>query len=94
MARRLLIVEGTFSIKGRGLVLVPGFLILGEERFQAGDPLLIHRPDGSRLEWKIGGIEIILASPPRPRNEVSILLKDLNKEDVPIGTEVWSVDSP
>ena len=94
MARLLFVVEDTFYIKGRGLVPVPGVLIQGEERFRVGDPLFFQRPDGSCLEWKIGGIEMILASPPRPRNEVSFLFKDLNQEEVPIGTEVWSVDSP
>jgi len=76
------------------LVPVPGILTHGGERFRVGDPLLFKRPDGSCLAWKIGGIEMIHATPPRPRNEVVFLLKDLNKEDVPIGTEVWSVDHP
>jgi hypothetical protein len=92
MTRCLFVVEDTFYIKGRGLVPIPGILIQDEERFRVGDPLLFQRPDGSCLEWKIGGIEMIHATPPRPRNEVVFLLKDLNKEDVPIGTEVWSVD--
>jgi hypothetical protein len=92
MARRLFIVEDTFSIKGRGLVPVPGILPVGEERFRIGDPILLKRPDGSFLEWKIGGIEMILCSPPKPRHDVVILLKDLGKDDLPIGSEVWSVD--
>ncbi len=90
MARRLFIVEDTFSIKGRGLVPVHGILPQGEERFLVGDPIQLRRPDGSRLEWKIGGIEIICGA--RPRHDVVILLQSLGKDDVPIGTEVWSVD--
>jgi hypothetical protein len=92
MARRLFIVEDTFSIKGRGLVPVPGILPEGEERFRVGDPILLRRPDGSCLEWRIGGIEMILCSPPKPRHDVVILLKNLGKDDLPIGSEVWSVD--
>ena len=91
MARCLFIVEDTFIIKGRGLVPVPGILCQGEERFRVGDPLLLKRPDGSCLEWKIGGIELISCSPPRPKNEVVILLRGLSKDDVPIQTQVWSV---
>jgi hypothetical protein len=92
MARCLLIVAEIFFIKGRGLVPVPGILCQGEERFRVGDPLLLKRPDGSCLEWKIGGIELISCSPPRPKNEVVILLQGLSKDDVPIETQVWSVD--
>jgi hypothetical protein len=92
MARRLFVVEDTFLIKGRGLVPVPRLVPHAEERFRVGDHIVLKRPDGSRLEWTIGGIEIISASPPRPRTDLVILLKDLNKEDVPIGSEVWSVD--
>jgi hypothetical protein len=92
MARCLFVVEDTFLIKGRGLVAVPGILCQGEERFRVGDPLLLKHPDGSCLEWKIGGIELISCSPPRPKNEVVILLRGLSKDDVPIQTQVWSVD--
>jgi hypothetical protein len=94
MARCLFIVEDMFLIRGRGLVVVPGILCQGEERFRVGDPLLLKRPEGSCLQWRIGGIELISCSPPRTKNEVVILLRDLSKDDVPIGTEVWSVDSP
>jgi hypothetical protein len=94
MARCLFIVEDTFFIKGRGLLPVPGMVCRGGERLRVGDALLLKRPDGSCLDWKIGGIELISNSPPRPKNEVVILLRGLSKDDVPIGTEVWSVDSP
>lgn len=93
MARRLFVDEDAFFIKGRGLVPAPGLVPEGDERFRVGDPILRKRPDGSRLEWTIGGIEMICCSPPRPTHDVFILLKGLSKEDVPIGSEVWSVDA-
>jgi len=93
MARRLIVIEDTFLIKGRGLVPVPGIVPQGEERFRVGDPITVKRPDGSHFEWTIGGLEILSGAPPRPKNDVVILLKDLNKEDVPIGSELWSVDA-
>jgi hypothetical protein len=92
MARRLFIVEDTFIIKGRGLVPVPGIVPQGEERFRVGDPILLQRPDGSSLAWQIGGLELICGGP--PRDDVVVLLKGLDKEAVPVGTEVWSVDAP
>jgi hypothetical protein len=92
MARCLFIVDDAIFIKGRGLVPIPGILCQGEERFRVGDPVLLKRPDGSCLIWKIGGIELINCLPPRPKNEVVILLRGLSKDDVPIQTQVWSVD--
>ncbi len=93
MARRLFTVEDRFSIKGRGLVPVPGIVPQGAERFRVGDPIMIRRPDGSCLGSTIAGIEMVHASPPRPKNEIVIVLKDLSKEDVPIGSEIWSTDA-
>jgi hypothetical protein len=92
MARQLFIVEDTFVIKGRGLVPVPGIVPQGDERFRVGDSILLKRPDGSSLPWQIGGLELICGGP--PRDDVVVLLKGLGKEDVPVGTEVWSVDAP
>src|SRR5208337_2384973 len=90
MTRRLFTVEDTFLIQGRGLVPVPGIVPQGDERFRIGDKIRLKRPDGSEIEWQIGGLEMLC---PRPRpDEVVILLKSLTKDDVPAGTEVWSVN--
>jgi hypothetical protein len=88
MRRRLFVVEDTFAIRGRGLVLVPGVLPEGDECFQVGDPILLHKPDGSAIATRIGGLELLC---PNPRGDVLIMLKELAKADVPVGTEVWSV---
>jgi len=90
MGRLLFVVEDTFAIKSRGLVLVPGILPEGSERFRVGDPILLRKPDGSAVETRIGGLELLC---PNPRHDVVIMLKELTKADVPIGTEVWSMDS-
>ena len=44
MARRLFIVEDTFSIKGRGLVSVPGILTEGEAVHGVDPRLSFVRP--------------------------------------------------
>jgi hypothetical protein len=90
MARRLLVVEHTFAIKGRGLVLVPGIIPEGDERFRMGDCIRLRKPDGSSIVTRIGGLELLC---PNPRRDVVIILKDAAKGEVPIGTEVWSVDA-
>jgi hypothetical protein len=46
MARRLFVVEDAFAIKDRGLVLVPGILPSGDERFRPGDRIRLRKPDG------------------------------------------------
>jgi hypothetical protein len=90
MARRLFTVEFTFLIRDRGLVLVPGIIPEGEERFRVGDPIALRRPDGSFIEANIGGLEML---DPNPRRDVVVMLKGMTKDDVPVGTEVWSVDA-
>lgn len=90
MARRLFTVEATFTVRGRGLVLVPGLVIERDERFRVGDRIVLRRPDGPSLDARIGGLEL---PSPNPRHEVMVLLRSLTKGDVPVGTEVWSTDA-
>jgi len=89
MPRCLCTVEDTFSIKGRGLVVVPGIVPVGEERFRVGDHLLLKRPDGTSISTTIGALEILS---PNPRGGIAVLLNEFSKEDVPVGTEVWSAE--
>jgi hypothetical protein len=76
-------------IRGRGLVPVPGIVPVGDERFGIGDSLLLKRPDGTEVHTTIHGLECL---DPNLTNQVVVLLKELAKEDVPNGTEVWSVE--
>jgi mannose-6-phosphate isomerase-like protein (cupin superfamily) len=86
MSRLLHTVADTFPIKGRGLV-IPGITLPSGVPLRVGDPLLLKRPDGSALSSEISGFA--LGGP--PRDDVDILLRGLSKEDVPVGTEIWSV---
>ena len=88
-ARRLFTVEVTYSVMGRGLILVPGIVPQGDERFRVGDPIMLKRPDGSSLTARIGGLDIFSGT--RQQKDVVILLVELGKEEVPIDTEVWSI---
>src|SRR5687767_463766 len=94
MARRLFNVADLFTIRGRGIVLLPGIVPINDERFGPGDPLLLKRPDGTELKARIKWLEWRgkwVGEPPNPR-PYSVLLEGLTAEDVPQGTEVWSVD--
>ena len=88
MSRLLFTVTDTFVIRGRGLVLFPGIAPTENERFRLGDPLQLKRPDGSIIQAEIAGFEY---PTPNPRREIAIMLKGINKDDVPVGTEVWSI---
>jgi hypothetical protein len=87
--RCLFTVSDCFTVIGRGVVLVPGLKPIGEERFKVGDEIRLRRPDAGDLIVPIAGIELPV---PNPENEVLIRVGNLSKEDVPVGTEVWSVD--
>ena len=68
-------VEDVFQITGRGCVVM------------AGDGVVLKRPDGSEIATTVRGTD------PGVRGEngvsLAILLADITKDDVPIGTEVW-----
>jgi hypothetical protein len=89
MSRCLFIVENTFTVPGHGLVLCPGIVPEGNERFRVGDRLSLKTPDGNERELQIDGIELL--NPPPQNFAVTVMFKKLTKADVPIGTEVWSV---
>jgi len=88
MAICLMKVSEIFEIKGRGLVACLGVSWDLQEEFQIGQTVELRRPDGSRLTTEIQGIEHI--SPNMHR--VTPLLFHLSKRDLPIGTEVWTID--
>jgi len=83
-------VEDVFEIQQRGCVLLPGVPAPSDQipviRKEAA--ILLRRPDGSERATFIRALESIRRDKFHP--EVPILLpRDLTKEDVPIGTEVW-----
>ena len=87
--RRLFTVSDRFTVRGRGIVLLPGLKPVGEERFNVGDKVCLRRPAAEDLIVPIAGLEL---PHPNPENEVLILIGELSKDDVPAGTEVWSLD--
>jgi len=87
MARTLFTVEDAFTIRGRGTILVPGLIPQGDERFRVGDLVRLLRPDGSEVEKPIGGIDMFNV----PAHGGYAIVVALPKQEVPIGTEVWSV---
>ena len=92
MARLLFTVTETFTVQGRGIAVLPELIPIGEERFSVGDLLSLKWPDGAEGMVRIGGLE--LAKPVKGDCELVVMLSGKSKEEVPIGTEVWSVEKP
>jgi hypothetical protein len=91
MARRLLTVEHVFTIEGRGIGLAPVAVPEGNERFRVHDPIDIRLPDGRIVRTEVASW---MLPTPNPECGLNILLPpSFKKDDVPAGSEVWSVDA-
>lgn len=90
--RLLFTVTESFTVQGRGIVLLPELKPVGDEHFQIGDPLRLRRPDGSEDLVAIGGLNFLCAL--GEKCQLVVLLSGKEKEYAPIGTEVWSVKGP
>lgn len=87
----LFTVEYAFQITGRGCVLVPGpSAEEGSQPIQIGNRVCLRKPDGISFDTVIAGVEMI-GHRPRPKVITAPILlpKEVMKDDVPIGTEVW-----
>lgn len=79
-------IEDVFEI--RGLIIFPGVPESFMISVTVGDHLKLKQPDGTVVDTTVSAIEITTASPPK------ILLplrlgKELTKQDLPIGSELW-----
>ena len=90
-ARLLLVVEETFAISGRGLIIAPD-VDLGEAH-QRHVNVELRRPDGTRVCAEAIA-QVPFVNPPRnvshPRHVLRFVR--LGKADVPVGTELWTTD--
>lgn len=91
MSRRLITVEHVFSIEGRGIGLAPVAIPEGSEVFRVHDPIDLKMPDGTVVRTEAARW---MLPTPNPEGGLNILLPpSFKKADVPVGTEVWSVDT-
>jgi hypothetical protein len=89
--RLLLIVEDTFAISGRGLIVASDVdLGAGYQRRITAE---LRRPDGT-ISHAEALAQVPFIDPPRPgpRPQHMLLFPSLTKTDVPIGTEVWMTE--
>jgi len=85
-------VEDSFELPGRGCIIVPGVPDPGTmvPVVRVKDKIQLRKPDGQIVDTHVAGIEILCGPNARHCNPI-LLPKDVSREDVPIGTEVWHV---
>jgi hypothetical protein len=91
MARRLFIIEGTFTIFGLAVGLLPG--VPNDEpgtHVLPGMTIELHRPDGTTLATRIQAVEWF-QTPTAPAAPL-ILPPEVTMEQAPVRTEVWLMD--
>ena len=85
MEEKILIVEDTFLIKERGLVIA-GLLETNTAIFKIGDKIKIKRPDNLIVFTEVAGIEITtfkyFSEIDRTR-KTAFLVRNINKESIP-----------
>jgi hypothetical protein len=89
---RLFVVQGTFTVFGRGIALLPGVPKYEPgPRVAPGMSIELRRPDGTILATTIRAIEWFQTAPQRAAPLQ--LPPEIAKEEVPDGTEVWLTDA-
>lgn len=84
---KLTTVTDTFQISGWGLVVVPSPFVgsydgPGERRVE------LRKPDGSSMEATVH-VQYVFPVPTPKVPTWELMFRDLVKEDVPVGTEIW-----
>jgi hypothetical protein len=85
--RKLLTVEDTFRIEGRGVIVTPKIPVDGY-RGPLSCTVCLRRPDGTERNAS-AAFDIPFVHPPPPAPYYVCFLVSLTKEDVPVGTEIW-----
>ena len=87
---KLLTVEATFFIEGRGVIVTPNVPV---DSYDGPRSLkvILRRPDGQENTASVSlGIPFVT---PKPRKLYYLcILSDVTKDDIPIGTEIWICD--
>ena len=86
MRQKLCTVEDRFKIPGRGTV-VTGFHSADLSEFKLESPIVLVLPEGREIMTSVGGVERFQTV--RGKKGIGILIKNVAKEDIPIGTEVF-----
>ena len=87
MSEFLFKIQETFHLQVIGLIVITD-IKTKDAKLKIGDEIELRFVDGSRLITRVESIP--MECPYDPRRPFSFALpKDINKQDVPVGTEVW-----
>jgi len=81
----LFVVEAVFAIKERGVIATGKLADPDHARFYIGDPVEVHRHDGSVVHTVITGFPMGMMKV----GMAEVLLRGVGKSDVKPGDEVW-----
>ena len=94
MGRRLITVQDTYKIGDAYLLFLPGIPIAGApDEVHVEDVIELRFPDGRIEREKLAMAGIPLGSGAK-KEFVMGLPGTYSKHDIPIGTEVWTIDDP
>jgi hypothetical protein len=82
---KLLTVEDTFFIKGRGVMVMP---MITDYSGPTSFSVVLRKPGGEECVAQ-AHLDIPRFNPPREPYPFACSLAGLRKQDVPIGTEIW-----
>jgi len=83
-------IEECFEIHGRGCVIVPVIAEQADFKIRPQDAIQLRTPDGRTLNTHIGSVELL--KPQVGSCGMAILLPtDIQKQDVPKGSDVWLI---
>ena len=90
-SRLLLVVEETFAIAGRDVIVAPDVKL--DDSSPRAMSVELRRPDGTTVSAE-ALVEIPFIDPPRLPLTIRHVLRltNLTKQDIPIGTQIWATE--
>ena len=82
---KLLTVEDTFLIEGRGVMVLP---MITDYSGPTSFSVILRKPSGEEASVR-AHLDIPRINPPREPYPFICSLAGISKQDVPIGTEIW-----
>lgn len=92
MGKLILTVEDTFSILGRGLVIV-AHKTESFVDFKIGDSIKVENPDQTLLETKIKGIEFLCRPKFRVETIAFSIESEINEDQVQKNADIWLLEN-
>jgi hypothetical protein len=86
MREKFFIVTDRFEIQGRGTAIV-GERPTNLPDFKIGSPIVLISPENKEMMTKVSGID--LPTTISGRRLIGVLIENIAKRDIPIGTEVF-----